>query len=90
MLGSVATIMAVATDPDTVLRDALALPVEERAQIAAELLASLDEPEPEDLDLVRVAWAEELEHRARRARAGSDPGSPWPELRNRLGGGISG
>ncbi len=90
MLGSVGTITAVATDPDAVLRDALALPVERRAQIAAELLASLDEPEPVALDLVRAAWAEELEHRARRARSGADPGTPWPEVRDRARGGISG
>lgn len=82
--------MTMAADPDIVLRDALALPAERRAQVAAELLASLDELEPEAPDVVRAAWAEELEHRARRARSGADPGTPWPEVRDRVRGGISG
>lgn len=73
-----------ATDPDTVLRDALTLPTRQRAEVAAELLASLDEPVKNDPDAVRAAWVEELEHRARRALSGEDPGEPWPAVRDRV------
>lgn len=55
-----------------VLREALALPADERARVAADLIASLDEEhtDPED---VEAAWATELERRARQALR--DPGS---------------
>ena len=46
-----------------ILCEALALSTKERARVAAELIASIDgEPDP-DAD---VAWAEEIERRARR------------------------
>jgi hypothetical protein len=50
-----------------VLREALALPADERADVAAELVASLDEAPPEDPAEVEAAWAG--------ARIGSSPGS---------------
>lgn len=71
-------------DRGVVLRDALALPADERAAVAAELLASLDEPAQSDPDDVSVAWAKEFEHRARRVISGEDPGEPWPEVRDRI------
>ena len=71
-------------DSDTVLREALALPVDRRAEVAAQLLASLDERAQDDPDDIRREWAEELEHRARRAISGEDPGEPWPEVRDRI------
>lgn len=71
-------------DPDTLLRDALALPADRRAEFAADLLASLDRDEHDDPDAVRAAWATELERRARRALSGEDPGRPWPEVRERV------
>ncbi len=71
-------------DAEAVLREALTLPSRQRAEVAAELLASLDEPAQGGADAVRAAWAEELEDRARRALSGDDPGEPWPELRDRL------
>jgi hypothetical protein len=46
-----------------VLREALALPVAERADVAAELLASLDDAEAENLAEVEAAWAAEIERR---------------------------
>lgn len=64
------------------LRKALALPPEERADVAAELLASLDETEP-DLADVEAAWAAEIERRARRVLAGESAGIPWEEVRRR-------
>jgi hypothetical protein len=41
------------------LREALTLPAEERADVAAELLASLDEAES-DMQDVETAWAAEI------------------------------
>lgn len=49
--------------------------------MAAELLASLDEPEEAD---VEAAWAEEIERRARRALAGESSGTDWAEARARI------
>ena len=64
------------------LREALALPIDERADVAAELLASLDGTET-DLAEVEAAWASEIERRARRVLAGDSSGSPWEDVRRR-------
>jgi putative addiction module component (TIGR02574 family) len=69
---------------EAVLREPLTLPSQERAKVAAELLASLEETPMADAEAVREAWAEELEHRARRAASGEDAGEPWEALRDRL------
>ena len=66
-----------------VLRDALDLPVDERADLAAELLASLDGDGPEDQAAVEEAWAKEIERRARRVMSGESQGIPWEEVRVR-------
>ena len=66
------------------LREALALPVEERADVAAELLASLDEPGTMDPAAVEAAWAREIERRARRVMAGESLGEPWEDVRARV------
>lgn len=71
-------------DAETVLREALELPLDERAQIAAELAASLEQEPAEDPDAVRLAWASELSRRAERALSGEDRGEPWPAVRDRL------
>lgn len=63
------------------LNEALKLTPEERADVAAELLASLDEPADED---VEGAWAEEIERRARRVLAGESTGVDWAEARARI------
>ena len=65
---------------EKVLDEALRLELSERAEIVAELLASLDGEPDED---VEMAWAAEIERRAARARSGEDPGSPWVEARDR-------
>lgn len=67
-----------------VLREALTLPVEERADVAAELLASLDEEPTEDLVEVEMAWAKEIERRARRVLTGESTGEPWEDVRARV------
>ena len=65
-----------------VLREALALPVDERADVAAELLASLDEGGEDPVE-VEAAWAAEIEKRARRVMSGGSPGPSWEEVRTR-------
>ena len=69
-----------------VLDEALQLELSERAELAAELLASLDGEPDED---VEAAWAAEVERRAARARAGEDPGRPWTEARDRAKDALS-
>jgi putative addiction module component (TIGR02574 family) len=64
------------------LQEARALPLEERADVAAELLASLDGAD-EPVEDVQAAWAIEIERRARRVLAGESAGTPWEEVRRR-------
>jgi putative addiction module component (TIGR02574 family) len=64
-----------------ILREALKLPLGERADVAAELLASLDETEDAG---VEEAWALEIERRARRVMAGESTGTDWADVRARL------
>lgn len=66
------------------LREALTLPANERADVAAELIASLDDTAPEDPGAVQDAWAIEIERRARRVLAGESPGEPWEDVRDRI------
>ena len=65
------------------LREAMALPVKERADLAAELLASLDDAAAEDPAEVEAAWAAEIERRARRVITGETAGIPWEDVRRR-------
>ena len=69
-----------------VLDRALQLEVAERAELAAELLASLDGEPDED---VEAAWAAEIKRRAARARSGADAGRPWVEARDRARNALS-
>jgi putative addiction module component (TIGR02574 family) len=60
------------------LHDATDLPVSERAELAANLLASLDgEPEAD----VEAAWASEIERRAREALTNPDDDVAWETIR---------
>ena len=65
------------------LREAMALPVKERADLAAELLASLDEAAAEDPAEVEAACAAEIERRARRVMKSETAGIPWEDVRRR-------
>ena len=65
------------------LREALALPIDERADVAAELLASLDDVGTEDAAEVEAAWAAEIERRARRVMSGESSGIAWEDVRRR-------
>jgi len=62
-----------------VFDEALELDLSERAELAAELLASMDGEPDQDVD---AAWAAEIQRRAERARSGEDAGRPWAEVRD--------
>ena len=62
------------------LREALTLSSDERADVAAELLASLEEPATEDPAAVQAAWGREIERRVRRVLAGESAGEPWEDV----------
>jgi putative addiction module component (TIGR02574 family) len=66
-----------------VLHDALELSPDDRAELAAELLASLDGPPDADAS---AAWTDEIRSRVDRALAGEAKGTRWPEVRDRLRG----
>jgi putative addiction module component (TIGR02574 family) len=55
------------------LQEALDLPVDERAKMAAELLESLQEAESD----VEEAWASEIQRRVAAARAGELASTDW-------------
>jgi putative addiction module component (TIGR02574 family) len=63
------------------LDEDLGLPDDERAQLAAELLASLPDDPAED---VAEEWRIELVRRARAAHEAPDAGAPWADVRARL------
>ena len=61
-----------------ILEEALRLPLDERATVVAELIASIDgEPDAD----AEQAWAIEIERRARRALRGESAGRDWPSVR---------
>jgi hypothetical protein len=69
-----------ATTVEDLLKEALQLPEEERARVAAELLASL-EPYIETRD--SDAWIAEVERRAAAAISGV-PGLSWEQTRTHI------
>lgn len=62
------------------LNEALELPLDDRAGIAAELLQSLDEAEQE----VETAWAAEIQQRVAAVRAGELASTDWREVLARV------
>lgn len=71
-------------DVRTLLDQALELTDDDRAEIAAELLASLDEPTSESQSEVDRLWASEIERRSNRVVSGESRGEPWDEVRSRI------
>jgi len=59
------------------------IPPHERADFAAELLASLDET-MENPEEVEAAWAAEIERRARRVLSGESAGESREDVRNQI------
>jgi len=69
------------TEKDVVLSRALQMPEHERAEIAEQLIASLDDAA--DIE-VEHAWQEEVGRRIRAIDHGVETCVPWEEVRNRL------
>lgn len=65
----------------SVLAEALQLGAEARAEIAAELLASLDGPDDPDAE---VAWAAEIERRVAEIEAGTVKLEDWEDVKRRI------
>ena len=65
----------------TVLAEALRLDVDSRAELAAELLASLDGPADPDAE---AAWAVEIERRVAAIEAGTVKLEPWETAKRRI------
>ena len=65
------------------LREALALPSKQRADFAAELLASLDDDDA-DIATIESEWAAEIERRARRVMSGESRGIPADDVRREI------
>lgn len=64
-----------------VLEEALKLPANERAEVAEQLLASLDEAPDTD---VEQAWQEEVQRRLKQVERGEVKTIPWEEVQRRL------
>ncbi len=69
---------------EEVRREALALTDEERAELAADLLASLDDAIGESDDALEVAWAEEIERRALAVISGETKVADWETVRESI------
>jgi putative addiction module component (TIGR02574 family) len=67
--------------PPDVLADALRLEPDARAEIAAELLASLDGPPDPDAE---AAWDAEIARRIEAIEAGTIRLEPWSEVKRRI------
>jgi len=63
------------------LDDILTLSAEERLELAAEILASVEGPVDEDWD---AAWLDECERRTLAAAERQEPASTWAEARDRI------
>jgi hypothetical protein len=74
----------VTSETETILRDALALRDEDRADLAVQLLASLDSPAVDDPATIIAVWALELERRASRILSGEAATVDWPTARDRV------
>ena len=64
-----------------VLADALRLEPDSRAEVAAELLASLDGPSDPDAE---AAWDAEISHRIAAIESGDARLEPWAEVKRRI------
>jgi putative addiction module component (TIGR02574 family) len=69
------------TSPKSVLEQALSLPPDERAGLARDLIASLDDASDDGAD---EAWLEEAERRQREAAADPTQLEDWTVVRARI------
>jgi putative addiction module component (TIGR02574 family) len=63
------------------LEEILALPEDERLELASRILASVHGPEDEEW---ATAWLAELDRRTEAARAQGNAGAEWSEVRSRV------
>ncbi|MDP6085593.1 MAG: addiction module protein [Nitrospinota bacterium] len=70
-------------DPTRLLEEALKLPQDARAALAASLLDSLDQEVDEDAE---SAWQAEIDRRLRELDSGRVKPVPWSEARRRIAG----
>ena len=70
-------------DPTRLLKEALKLPQDARAALAASLLDSLDQEVDEDAE---SAWQAEIDRRLRELDSGRVKPVPWSEARRRIAG----
>ena len=70
-------------DATELLKRALALSAEERAELAGSLLESLDGA-PDDPEAVEAAWDEEIARRIADLDSGKAKTIPWEEVRHRI------
>ena len=66
---------------EALLADALRLTPEVRAELAAELLASLDGPADPDAE---AAWSAEIERRVDAIEGGTVALEPWEDVKRRI------
>lgn len=66
---------------EAVLAEALRLDLKARAEIAAELLASLDGPADPDAE---TAWAAEIRRRVKGLESGTEELESWDEVKRRI------
>jgi hypothetical protein len=66
---------------DKLLSEAMKLPTEERARVAAELIASVDGEPEVDAD---IAWAKEIDRRVQRIRTEGPKGDDWQTVHDRI------
>jgi putative addiction module component (TIGR02574 family) len=66
---------------EAVLAQALQLDADSRAELAAELLASLDSPNDPDAE---KAWRAEIERRVTDLKAGRAKLEPWGDVKRRI------
>jgi putative addiction module component (TIGR02574 family) len=73
-------------DPEKLRDEAMRLPADARARLAAELLGSLDEGDDEALDPTEPepAWSAEIAERVRQSDSGEVNPVPWSEARRRI------
>jgi putative addiction module component (TIGR02574 family) len=67
---------------DELLTDVLRLPSEQRAEVALELLLSLEEEEEEEE--AEAAWGQEVAERAQEVLDGTVKTVPWSEVQARI------
>jgi putative addiction module component (TIGR02574 family) len=69
------------TSSARLLEAVLALPEDERLQVASEILASVDGPREGDWD---SAWLAELDRRAKAAKGRGETAADWTDVRARI------